>query len=203
MSDFPDRCHNVMLICSHKKLATLLYINIYNRYRNDEQLNHYVKCNISIKFNKISYKLKAVIINNDHHNNNIIIIEDHQDKSYKKNLISQAYILLFEKDTPLSSQELCRTYGGSHETNSTQSSLGSGSQSQSQSRQKAHFHYAVIRFLHNEKHGNKSQNFKFKELLESEYLKDYNESEIIQFINSLKQFQLDNDGIVHYVKEEM
>ena len=32
-----------------------------------------------------------------------------------------------------------------------------------------------------------------KKLLESEYLKDYNESEIIQFSNSLKQFQLDNN----------
>ena len=73
--------------------------------------------------------------------------------------------MLFEKDTPLWSQELCRTYRGSHEINSTQSSLGSGSQSQSQWRQKAHFHYAVIRFLHNEKHGNKSLNFKFKKTI--------------------------------------
>ena len=76
------------------KMPEVLIIK-YKRYRNNEQLNHHIKCNISIKFNQISYKLKAVIINNDH------IIEDHQDKSYQKNLISQAYILLFEKDTPL------------------------------------------------------------------------------------------------------
>ena len=61
--------------------------------------------------------------------------------------------MFFEWDTPLSAKEVCRTYGGSHELTSTKSGLGGGSQSQS--KQKANFHYALIRYLYNEKDCNK------------------------------------------------
>ena len=74
------RLHKEETIETIEKMPNILIIK-YNRYKNNDQLNHYIQCNISMKFNTISYKLKAVIINNDHHKNNIIIIEDHEEKN--------------------------------------------------------------------------------------------------------------------------
>ena len=86
---------------------------------------------------------------------------------------------------------------------SPQSSLGTGSQYQSNSTQEAYFHYAVVKYLYNEKDGNKSKKFQLKELFKSEYLKQYKENQIIQFIKHMTMFQLENDDIIHYVKQEI
>ena len=136
----------------------------------------------------------------------MFLIEEIQDNMFKNKLINQAYILLFERNTPTSSPPTTLKHAASQLTTSTQSSFATGPDSTGDSVsqcEKLKFHFAVIKFLHNEKDGNKSQKFTLQDIKKSHYHKDYDERKMKLFFNNLQQFHLDSDGNIHYIKEEI
>ena len=102
-----------------------------------------------------------------------------------KYLVIPAYILLSETDI----YGMTITHRGDENIQSTQSSLVSWTKYQCQFRCKAYFYFAVKKFLYNEKDGTESQSFQLKQLINSEHMKDYIETEIIEFITLRDSFE--------------